>query len=63
MLAMTAPLYGIAAIVLGGLFLRHAWALYRRRPGSEIATFRYSIIYLGLLFLALLIDHYTFGRV
>jgi heme o synthase len=63
MLAMTGPLYGIAAIVLGGLFLRHAWALYRRRPGSEIATFRYSIIYLGLLFLALLIDHYTFGRV
>ena len=27
-------------------------------PGAEIRTFRYSIVYLGALFLALLVDHY-----
>lgn len=61
-LGMTGALYGIAAAVLGGLFVNHAWRLYRQRAGAAMATFRYSITYLGILFLALLIDHYTFGR-
>lgn len=60
-LAMAGPLYGIAAAALGGLFIRHAWRLYRQRPGSAMATFRFSITYLGLLFLALLVDHYAFA--
>ncbi|MDZ7668183.1 MAG: hypothetical protein U5Q16_01750 [Gammaproteobacteria bacterium] len=29
--------------------------MLRQRPGAEIATFRFSIVYLGLLFLALVI--------
>ncbi len=57
-LGSSGALYVIAAIALNGVFLHHAVALLRRRPGAEIRTFRYSIVYLGLLFLALLVDHY-----
>jgi protoheme IX farnesyltransferase len=32
--------------------------LLNRNPRAPLETFRYSILYLGLLFLALLIDHY-----
>jgi protoheme IX farnesyltransferase len=62
-LDMTGPLYAAAALLLGSMFLRHAWALYRQRPGAAMATFRFSIVYLGALFAALLVDHYAFGRV
>jgi protoheme IX farnesyltransferase len=51
--------YLLAALVLNALFVRHALALVRERPGAEIRTFRYSILYLGALFLALLVDHYV----
>jgi heme o synthase len=61
-LGMTGALYGVAAATLGGWFLHHAWALYRQRQGAAIRTFRFSIVYLGLLFLALLVDHYVVGR-
>ena len=57
-LGTSGALYVIAAVALNGVFLHHAVALLRRRPGAEIRTFRYSIVYLGLLFLALLVDHY-----
>ncbi len=56
---MSGPLYLAAALVLGGRFMFWAWVLYRdRRPHAAINTFKYSIWYLFLLFIALLADHY-----
>ena len=57
--AMSGWIYLASAIVLGGIFLRYAWTLYRRYSDSLArATFRYSIVYLTALFSALLVDHY-----
>jgi len=51
--------YLVAALVLGGVFLAYAIRLYRHySDGLARATFRYSILYLSLLFSALLVDHY-----
>jgi heme o synthase len=58
-IGMSGFIYLAAATGLNGIFIYWAVALLRQRPGSEIRTFRYSIWYLGLLFMALLIDHYV----
>lgn len=56
---MSGPLYLACALLLGGRFLYWAWVLYRdSRPHAAISTFKYSIWYLFLLFIALLLDHY-----
>ncbi len=58
---MAGGLYLAGALLLGIGYLRRAWALYRapdHRPA--MAVFRYSILYLALLFGLLLLDH--FGR-
>ncbi|CAD5106684.1 heme o synthase [Zestomonas carbonaria] len=56
---MSGPLYLAAALILGGRFLQWAWVLYRdSKPHAAIKTFKYSIAYLFLLFIALLVDHY-----
>lgn len=56
---MSGPLYLACAVVLGVRFLHWAWVLYRgSRPHAAIRTFKYSIAYLFLLFIALLVDHY-----
>lgn len=57
-IGMSGAPYLAAAAVLNGGFLYHAVAVVKRRPGAELRTFRYSITYLGVLFLALLVDHY-----
>ncbi len=54
-------LYTVAAAVLGALFLAFAFACYRERvgQGAERAAknlFAYSILYLFLLFAALLVE-------
>ena len=51
--------YLVSALVLGAMFLGYAVALWRRYS-DELArkTFRFSIIYLMLMFAALLVDHY-----
>lgn len=52
-------LYLAAALTLGMGFLYHSVKLWRGRDArAPMATFRYSILYLSLLFAALLIDHY-----
>jgi protoheme IX farnesyltransferase len=57
---MSGAVYLVSAIVLGAGFLYWATALLRGwRADAAIRTFRYSIVYLGGLFLALLVDHYT----
>ncbi|MOA32856.1 Protoheme IX farnesyltransferase [compost metagenome] len=56
---MSGMLYLICALVLGARFLQWAVVLYRgSRPHAAINTFKYSIWYLFLLFIALLVDHY-----
>lgn len=53
-------LYLAAALALGAGFLYWAVALVRNRdPRAPMETFKYSIVYLMLLFVALLADHYV----
>ena len=51
--------YLCCAAVLGGVFLAYAVAV-KRHPGSSMPrrTFRFSVVYLNLLFCSLLADHY-----
>jgi heme o synthase len=59
-LRMSGVPYLLAALALGGTFVRHAVALYRSYSDALArATFRYSIVYLAALFAALLVDHYA----
>lgn len=56
---MSGMIYLAAALVLNGVFLGYAIALYRKYSDSLArTTFKYSILYLTLLFAALLLDHY-----
>jgi len=57
---MSGVVYLAAAVLLGAVFLAYAWKIYREYS-DDLArrTFRYSIVYLSLLFAALLIDHYA----
>ncbi|MEX8192399.1 heme o synthase [Comamonas guangdongensis] len=59
MYGMSSWIYLIAAVVLGAGFCAYALALYRNYS-DELSrrTFRFSLIHLSLLFLALLVDHY-----
>lgn len=58
-LGMNGWLYLIAALVLGGLFVMYAWRLYKEYSDDlSRKLFRFSILYLSLLFAALLIDHW-----
>ncbi|HEV2440827.1 MAG TPA: heme o synthase [bacterium] len=51
------PVYAVAAVALDAVFVGLAWAvLVIRRPGLEMALFGYSILYLGLLFTAMVVD-------
>jgi protoheme IX farnesyltransferase len=60
--ARMGPIYLVAALILGALFLRQAWQLWRRGSSEEESTagairlYRYSISYLTLLFAAIAID-------
>lgn len=56
---MSGVFYLASALFLGGWFIRHALSLYRVYS-DELArkTFRFSILYLALLFGALLVDHW-----
>ncbi|MCE9640853.1 MAG: heme o synthase, partial [Betaproteobacteria bacterium] len=56
---MSGLIYVVAAIVLGGVFLYYAIRIYRDYSDRLAqTTFRYSILYLTLMFAALLLDHY-----
>jgi protoheme IX farnesyltransferase len=58
-IGMSGLLYLSGALILGGRFLFWAYKLYRTdKPIVAMQTFRFSIIYLMLLFVFLLIDHY-----
>lgn len=57
---MSGVVYLASAAVLGAVFLAYAWKVYVDYS-DELArrAFRFSIVYLSLLFAALLIDHYA----
>ena len=56
---MSGYIYLATALVLGGGFFVYAWRMYRNYSDALAQkTFRYSIIYLSILFAALLVDHY-----
>ena len=56
---MSGLIYLVAAIVLNALFLRHSWRVHKHYSDQTARkAFAYSILYLSLLFAALLVDHY-----
>lgn len=58
-LGMSGLLYLVSTIILDAIFMAYVIGLYRKYS-DDLAkrTFKYSIIYLTLLFAALMIDHY-----
>ena len=58
-IGMSGWLYFLCAMALGALFVWYSWKLYRQYS-DELSRklFRFSILYLSLLFAALLIDHW-----
>jgi protoheme IX farnesyltransferase len=56
---MSGIIYLASAVVLGIIFLWYSWQIYQHYTDLIARkTFTYSIIYLSLLFAALLVDHY-----
>ncbi|HJU99182.1 MAG TPA: heme o synthase [Burkholderiaceae bacterium] len=56
---MSGLIYLACAVVLNAVFLHHAWKIYRHYTDLIARkAFTWSIIYLSLLFAALLVDHY-----
>jgi protoheme IX farnesyltransferase len=56
---MSGLIYLVAAVILNAMFLLHSWRVHRHY--SDLVArkaFKFSIIYLALLFAALLVDHY-----
>jgi protoheme IX farnesyltransferase len=57
-LGLLGPVYLVLALILNGVFLRDALAIWRRPGAAHIwRLYRYSLLYLALLFLAMGIDH------
>ena len=58
-IGMSSWFYLAAAVVLNVMFIAHAWRIWRNYSDRMAQkTFRFSILYLSLLFAALLVDHY-----
>jgi len=59
LVGMSGSLYVIGALILGAVFLKYAIELkYTDKPKQAIKTFGWSITYLMLLFVLMLVDHY-----
>ncbi len=51
------PIYLLLALALGGLFMRYAWNVWRDGSQTHIwGLYKYSLLYLALLFVAMVID-------
>lgn len=56
---MSGIIYIVSALLLNARFLQWAWRLKKSNDAkTPMAVFKYSIVYLMLLFVALLVDHY-----
>ena len=54
--------YLIMALALGGLFLRYVLRLRRERTtGAAWSLYRFSLLYLALLFVAMVVDRTVFA--
>jgi protoheme IX farnesyltransferase len=61
-LSRLGPLYGVAALILGLWFFWQAIQLFRERSDEAARSFfRCSLLYLGSLFLVMLVDLLVFG--
>jgi heme o synthase len=50
-------IYLLSALLLGGLFLRYAWRMWRGEGQAAIwGMYKYSLLYLALLFTAMVVD-------
>jgi len=64
----TGAIYGVAAVVLSGLFVAFSLPVAFRRAGEddrmvpEKRLFGFSVLYLFALFTALVVDHYLLGQ-
>jgi heme o synthase len=57
------PFYTVSAVVMGAVFIVWTAVLWRRRPVMPtMPLFRFSIVYIGVLFLAIVIDAITVRR-
>jgi heme o synthase len=58
---MSGLIYLISSLLLNAVFMAYAIGLYRKYSDElSRSMFRYSILYLSLLFAALLVDHYWY---
>ena len=53
-------IYGLASSLLTIVFIYFSWNVYKKKIGSEPILFKYSILYLFLLFMIMPIDKYTY---
>lgn len=65
LIGMSGLIYLLSALILDSIFLYYAIRMYRVPEDDELPmkTFKYSISYLGLLFAAVLVDHYLLFRI
>ena len=65
LIGMSGLIYLLSVLVLDAFFLYYAIRMYRLPDEVDLPmkTFKYSITYLGLLFAAILIDHYLLYRI
>jgi protoheme IX farnesyltransferase len=55
-------IYLVAAAALGAIFMRWAWAVWRRGDQAAIwGLYKYSLLYLALLFAAMVADRLLLG--
>lgn len=58
---MSGLLYLASALVLGfGFLIWSGLLMFKPKPTTAMDTFKYSIVYLTVLFVALVVDHYLF---
>ncbi len=58
---MFGEIYLFSALILGGIFLVYSFRLYMDDSNAvAMPTFAYSIVYLALLFAAMLVDHFIY---
>lgn len=59
LVGMSNWLYLVGACVLNAIFFGYAWQLkFKAKEETAMATFKFSIVHLMLLFIILLLDHY-----
>jgi protoheme IX farnesyltransferase len=62
-IGMSGLIYLATAVVLGAIFFWYSWQIYRRYTDLIARkAFAYSIVYLSILFVVLLVDHYFLFR-